>query len=172
MSSRHGLALISMMTSLAAQASISLEAAHLFESVSNERRRFETVLRTVPFGVAVCNADCTDVRLNPAGAAIFGIAADANLADEAVYAGTKFAQVGLAGSLDRELREDGIRVTAICPAGVHTEFAMGTGRTEDDPELASYLRPEDVAHAIVSVLRQPRRVRTTLWALWSMGQGS
>lgn len=93
-------------------------------------------------------------------------------ADEAVYAGTKFAQVGLAGSLDRELREDGIRVTAVCPAGVHTEFAMGTGRTEDDPELATYLRPEDVASAIVAVLRQPRRVRTTLWAMWSMGQGS
>lgn len=93
-------------------------------------------------------------------------------ADEAVYAGTKFAQVGLAGSLDRELREHGIRVTAICPAGVHTEFAMGTGRTEDSPELETYLRPEDVAHAIVTVLRQPRRVRTTLWAMWSMGQGS
>lgn len=93
-------------------------------------------------------------------------------ADEAVYAGTKFAQIGLAGSLDRELREHGIRVTAICPAGVHTEFAMGTGRTEDSPELETYLRPEDVAHAIVSVLRQPRRVRTTLWAMWSMGQGS
>lgn len=92
--------------------------------------------------------------------------------DEAVYAGTKFAQVGLAGSLDRELREHGIRVTAVCPAGVHTEFAMGTGRTEDSPELETYLRPEDVAHAIVSVLRQPRRVRTTLWAMWSMGQGS
>ncbi len=93
-------------------------------------------------------------------------------ADEAVYAGTKFAQIGLAGSLDRELRERGIRVTAICPAGVHTEFAMGTGRTEDSPELADYLRPEDVAHAIVTVLQQPRRVRTTLWAMWSMGQGS
>jgi 3-oxoacyl-[acyl-carrier protein] reductase len=92
--------------------------------------------------------------------------------DEAVYAGTKFAQVGLAGALDRELRVKGIRVTAICPAGVHTEFAMGTGRTEDSPELADYLRPEDVAHAIVSVLRQPRRVRTTLWAMWSMGQQS
>jgi hypothetical protein len=49
---------------------------------------------------------------------------------------------------------------------------MGTGRTEDSPELADYLRPEDVAHAIVSVLRQPRRVRTTLWAMWSMGQQS
>jgi len=93
-------------------------------------------------------------------------------ADEAVYAGSKAAQVGLAGSLDRELRERGIRVTAICPAGVHTEFAMGTGRTPDSPSLATYLRPEDVAFAIVTVLRQPRRVRTTLWSLWSMGQQS
>jgi len=92
--------------------------------------------------------------------------------DEAVYAGTKFAQVGLAGALDRELRERGIRVTAICPAGVHTEFAMGTGRTPDSPSLATFLRPEDVAFAILTVLRQPRRVRTTLWSLWSMGQQS
>ena len=92
--------------------------------------------------------------------------------DEAVYAGTKFAQVGLAGGLDRELREKGIRVTAICPAGVETEFAIGTGRTAGDPSLAAFLRPEDVAYAIVSVLRQPRRVRTTLWAMWSMGQQS
>jgi len=92
--------------------------------------------------------------------------------DEAVYAGTKFAQVGLAGGLDRELREKGIRVTAICPAGVETEFAIGTGRTAGDPSLAAFLRPEDVAYAIVAVLRQPRRVRTTLWAMWSMGQQS
>ena len=92
--------------------------------------------------------------------------------DEAVYAGTKFAQVGLAGAMDRELREKGVRVTAVCPAGVETEFAIGAGRTEGDPSLAAYLRPEDVAHAIVTVLQQPRTVRTTLWALWSMGQQS
>lgn len=93
-------------------------------------------------------------------------------ADEAVYAGTKFAQVGLAGAMDRELREKGVRVTAVCPAGVETEFAIGAGRSEGDPSLAAYLRPEDVAHAIVTVLQQPRSVRTTLWALWSMGQQS
>ena len=93
-------------------------------------------------------------------------------ADEAVYAGTKFAQVGLAGAMDRELREKGVRVTAICPAGVETEFALGAGRTAGDESLSAYLRPEDVAHAIVTVLSQPRRVRTTLWALWSMGQQS
>lgn len=92
--------------------------------------------------------------------------------DEAVYAGTKFAQVGLAGALDRELREHGVRVTAICPAGVETEFAIGYGRTEGDPALADYMRPEDVAFTIVTVLKQPRSVRTTMWALWSMGQQS
>jgi len=90
--------------------------------------------------------------------------------DEAVYAGTKFAQVGLAGALDRELRAKGIRVTAICPAGTATEFAIGTGRVENDPRFADWLTADDVAHAIVTVLQQPRSVRTTLWAMWGMGQ--
>ena len=93
-------------------------------------------------------------------------------ADEAVYAGTKHAQVGLAGSLDRELRAEGTRVTLICPAGTATEFAIGAGRTEGSPELDEYLRPEDVAHAIRVVLEQPRSVRTTVWQMWSMQQQS
>ena len=93
-------------------------------------------------------------------------------ADEAVYAATKFAQVGLAGSLDRELREHGIRVTTIGPAGTSTEFAMGAGRTEDMPELRTYLQPEDIAFAIRTVLEQPRRLRTQYWTIWSMAQGS
>jgi NADP-dependent 3-hydroxy acid dehydrogenase YdfG len=92
--------------------------------------------------------------------------------DEAVYAGTKHAQVGLAGSLDRELRAEGTRVTLICPAGTATEFAIGAGRTEGSPELDEYLRPEDVAHAIRVVLEQPRSVRTTVWQLWSTRQQS
>jgi 3-oxoacyl-[acyl-carrier protein] reductase len=93
-------------------------------------------------------------------------------ADEAVYAATKFAQVGLAGGLDRELREYGIRVTTIGPAGTSTEFAMGMGRTEETPELRTYLKPEDIAFAIRTVLEQPRRLRTQYWTLWSMAQGS
>ncbi len=93
-------------------------------------------------------------------------------ADEAVYAATKHAQVGLAGSLDRELREQGVRVTLICPAGTATEFAVGTGRVPDDPRFADYLTPGDVATAVVTTLRQPRTLRTSVWTLWSMGQGS
>jgi 3-oxoacyl-[acyl-carrier protein] reductase len=92
--------------------------------------------------------------------------------DEAVYAGTKHAQVGLGGGLDRELRAEGIRVTLICPAGTSTEFAIGAGRTEGSPELDDYLRPDDVAHAVRVVLEQPRSVRTTVWQLWSMQQQS
>lgn len=92
--------------------------------------------------------------------------------NEAVYAATKFAQVGLAGSLDREVRTDGIRVSTICPAGVHTEFAIGAGRVAGDPALDDFLRPEDVGAAVLSVLRQPRRMRSTLWSMYSMAEGS
>lgn len=92
--------------------------------------------------------------------------------DEAVYAGTKHAQVGLAGSLDRELREHGVRVTLICPAGTATEFAVGAGRTDDDPRFAEWLTADDVAAAVVATLQQPRSMRTAIWTLWSMGQGS
>lgn len=76
-------------------------------------------------------------------------------ADEAVYAATKHAQVGLAESIDRELRPEGIRVTSICPAGTNTEFALGAGREEGDPFLEEYMTPEDIAFQIISTLRQP-----------------
>jgi len=89
-------------------------------------------------------------------------------ADEAVYAATKFAQVGLAGALDRELREHGIRVTTLSPGGTATEFAMGAGRTPDMPGLAEMMRPEDVASAVVTVLKQPRTMRTLLWSMRSI----
>lgn len=89
-------------------------------------------------------------------------------ADEAVYAATKFAQVGLAGALDRELRAHDIRVSTICPGGTATEFAMGAGRTPDMPGLDDMLRPEDVAEAVVNVLRQPRSMRTLVWSMRSI----
>jgi NADP-dependent 3-hydroxy acid dehydrogenase YdfG len=91
---------------------------------------------------------------------------------EAVYAGTKFAQVGLAGSLDRELREHGVRVSTICPAAVSTEFAIGAGRNEGDAWLEDVLTAEDVADAIVTLLKQSRRLRTNQWVLRAMAEES
>ena len=88
--------------------------------------------------------------------------------DEAVYAATKFAQVGLAGGLDRELRESGVRVSTIAPGGTATEFAMGAGRTPDMPGLADMMRAEDVAAAVVTVLKQPLSMRTLVWSMRSV----
>ncbi len=98
-------------------------------------------------------------------ASVAGLRGDGN---EAVYAATKHGQVGLAGALDRELRREGIRVTALCPAGVSTEFAIGAGRTEGDPALEEFLKPQDIAFQVRTVLQQPRRLRSTLWTLWPM----
>jgi NAD(P)-dependent dehydrogenase (short-subunit alcohol dehydrogenase family) len=89
---------------------------------------------------------------------------------ESVYAASKFGQVGLAISLNRELRTRGIRVSTIAPAAVNTGFADGLGRTEGDPVKDSYLAPDDVAFAVTTVLAQPRRMRTALWTLWSMSE--
>jgi NADP-dependent 3-hydroxy acid dehydrogenase YdfG len=88
--------------------------------------------------------------------------------DEAVYAATKFAQVGLAGGLDRELRESGVRVSTICPGGTATEFAMGAGRTPDMPGLADMMSAENVAEAVVTVLQQPTSMRTLIWSMRSI----
>lgn len=73
---------------------------------------------------------------------------------EAVYCATKFAQVGFAQALDKELRPHGIKVGAICPGGVKTEFALGKGRTEDSVAASGMLEPEDVAGVILMACTQ------------------
>ena len=88
--------------------------------------------------------------------------------DEAVYAATKFAQVGLAGGLDRELRESGVRVSTICPGGTATEFAMGAGRTPDMPGLDDMMSADNVAQAVLTVLQQPLSMRTLIWSMRSI----
>ena len=75
-------------------------------------------------------------------------------AGEAVYCSTKFAQVGFAQALDKELRQHGIKVGVICPGGVKTEFAVGTGRTAEGVAASSMLEAEDVAGAVLLACTQ------------------
>jgi NADP-dependent 3-hydroxy acid dehydrogenase YdfG len=79
--------------------------------------------------------------------------------DEAVYASSKFAQVGFMRSLDHELFRRGVRCSTIAPGGVATEFAMGRGRNPDDPDLAGMMRAEEIADAIVHAVTRPRTHR-------------
>jgi 3-oxoacyl-[acyl-carrier protein] reductase len=78
---------------------------------------------------------------------------------EAVYCMTKFAQVGFAQALDKELRPHGIKVGAIYPGGVKTEFAIGRGRNEQGVAQSGMLDPEDVAGVILLACTQSPRSR-------------
>ncbi|MCK6210879.1 SDR family NAD(P)-dependent oxidoreductase [Georgenia sp. EYE_87] len=91
---------------------------------------------------------------------------------EAVYCASKFGQVGLSRALDGELREKGIRVTVLCPGGVHTEFAVGDGRgrSHDDPTVQSMMTAEDVANLAVYAVTRPRGMRLTELALRPMSE--
>jgi short-subunit dehydrogenase len=48
-----------------------------------------------------------------------------------------------------DLRPHGIRVSAICPGSVATDFSPHTGR-----DTSKMLQPEDVAHAVETILTQ------------------
>lgn len=91
--------------------------------------------------------------------------------NEAIYAATKAAQMTFGTSLDREVRSEGIRVSTVAPAAVNTGFATSTGRFGDtEPEDAEFIKPADLAFAILTTLSQPRRIRTALWSIWSLAE--
>jgi 3-oxoacyl-[acyl-carrier protein] reductase len=85
---------------------------------------------------------------------VSSMAGVSGFAGESVYCMTKFAQVGFAQALDRELRPHGIKVGAICPGGVKTEFALGSGRTEEGVAASGMLEAEDVAGVILLACTQ------------------
>lgn len=68
---------------------------------------------------------------------------------EAIYCASKFAQMGLTQALDREFYQENIKVSAICPGGVETFFALGDGRTAGEEKLRGFSTAEDVAEAVV-----------------------
>jgi 3-oxoacyl-[acyl-carrier protein] reductase len=89
---------------------------------------------------------------------------------EAVYCMTKFAQVGFAQALDRELRTSGIKVGAICPGGVKTEFALGKGRTESGVAASDMLEPTDVASVVLMACTQSPGSRIIEVQMRTMGE--
>ncbi|MGI8794393.1 MAG: SDR family oxidoreductase [Acidimicrobiales bacterium] len=89
---------------------------------------------------------------------------------EAVYSATKFAVRGFSESLAEEGRVRGIRVHAVFPAGVDTEFwtdatAAGPGVDPTD----RFLAPADVAAAIVHALSRPSHMHVPELVLRAVG---
>ncbi len=91
---------------------------------------------------------------------------------ESVYNASKFGQLGFTRALDHELREHGVRATCICPGGVNTDFAIGTGREEDDPELEGMLSADEVADVVLFTVTRPRGMRILTTSFRPMMEGS
>jgi NAD(P)-dependent dehydrogenase (short-subunit alcohol dehydrogenase family) len=91
---------------------------------------------------------------------------------ESVYAASKFAQVGFLRALDHELWPKGVRCQCLCPGGVATDFALGRGRTPDDPDLANFMQADEVGAVAVDLLRLPRSQRVIESTLLPMAEDS
>lgn len=91
---------------------------------------------------------------------------------ETAYNASKFGQVGFTRSLDLEMREHGVRCTSIAPGGIATDFAMGTGRTPDMPELEGMMSAEHVAEVVHFAVTRPREIRMLTMSFRPMGEAS
>ena len=91
---------------------------------------------------------------------------------EAVYNASKFGQVGFTRALDHEMREQGVRVTNIAPGGIATDFAMGSGRTPDMPELEGMMSAEEVADVVLFAVSRPRGMRMLTMSFRPMDEAS
>jgi 3-oxoacyl-[acyl-carrier protein] reductase len=94
------------------------------------------------------------------------------LPGEAVYNASKFGQLGFTRALDLELRESGVRCTCICPGGVNTGFAIGTGRSAGDPELEELMTPDEVADVVLFTVTRPRNLRILTTSFRPMSEAS
>jgi 3-oxoacyl-[acyl-carrier protein] reductase len=88
---------------------------------------------------------------------ISSIASKRGRAGEAAYAAAKFGLLGFTQSLYEEVREHGIKVTAVCPGLVDTDF-IPPNRSVD---RTKFIRPGDVADVIVQILTTPLGVCPT-----------
>lgn len=67
----------------------------------------------------------------------------------AIYCASKWGLLGLSECMAEDLRQYGIRVSAICPGTVATDFSPHAGK-----DARKMLQPEDIAHAVEAIVTQ------------------
>jgi 3-oxoacyl-[acyl-carrier protein] reductase len=108
----------------------------------------DTNLRSV---FLVCRAVAPEMIRRRAGHIIniSSLAGKNTFANGAIYCASKWGLMGLSGSMAEDLRGYGIRVSAICPGSVATEFPGQGGKNS-----STILQPDDVAHAVAALVTQ------------------
>jgi len=69
-----------------------------------------------------------------------------------LYCASKWGLLGLTECMAEDLRPYGIRVSAICPGSVATDFSPHQGK-----DVRKMLQPEDIAHAVETIVTQAPR---------------
>jgi 3-oxoacyl-[acyl-carrier protein] reductase len=80
---------------------------------------------------------------------ISSLAGKSTFANGAIYCASKWGLLGLTGCMAEDLRAHGVRVSAICPGSVATEFSPHAGK-----DSSKMLQPDDVAHAVAALVTQ------------------
>jgi 3-oxoacyl-[acyl-carrier protein] reductase len=87
---------------------------------------------------------------------IASLAGKSAMAGGAAYNASKFGLVGLSEATMLDLRKFGVRVSAILPGSVDTDFGDREARGERK-EQSWKLRPEDIAATVLHLLSYPQR---------------
>ena len=82
---------------------------------------------------------------------ISSLAGKNSFATGTMYAATKHALMGFTRSLMLEVREFDVKVAAVCPGSVDTEFF--SGHRNDNPKI---LQSDDIAEAVSVILKLPK----------------
>ena len=112
---------------------------------TNVRGVWLTLRHTVPAMIANGGGDVVIVS---------SLAGKNGFAGGTAYAASKFAVRGLAQSLMLEVRDRNVRVASVFPGSTDTRFFDDTPMS---PNREKILAAEDVAQAILNLLRAPRR---------------
>jgi 3-oxoacyl-[acyl-carrier protein] reductase len=107
---------------------------------TNVRGVFYMLQKFVPLMIASGGGDVINIS---------SLAGKNPLPKGAAYSASKWALNGLTYSVAEELRQHNIRVSAICPGSVDTEFSPHAGNA---PE--KMLLPDDVAHVVAMLVSQ------------------
>jgi 3-oxoacyl-[acyl-carrier protein] reductase len=84
----------------------------------------------------------------------------------AAYCASKFGLIGLMQSLAAEWGPDRIKVSTILPGSILTDFGGRAAADRARDEGRKYIRPEDVADAVVYLVTQPDHAWTQEMSLW------
>ena len=142
---------------------------HAAPLMSGATEHWRDMLEVNVLALSVCTREAvTDMRhRNVAGHVIHisSMSAHRIPPGSGMYGATKYAIRSLTESLRKELREidSPIRITAVSPGFVETEFAAHYHKSEDAARATygqyTVLQPEDVAGSVLYALSQPEHVQ-------------